>query len=331
MAAVDALPKTAMSASELEAILAVAVRAARAAGALILEHSGRVAIAATKADAADLVTEVDVRCNEVIKASVAAAFPAHAFLGEEDVAPGSAAAAASLTAALGQAQFLWVVDPIDGTTNFVCGLPLSCVSIGVARDGVVVVAVIYEPFRNELFTATLGGGARLNGVPCAVAGADVLARCVLGFGTHHTPHVARAMVKAAGAVSPHCRGLRALGSAALMMAYVANGRLGGFFEVREGVLLCARMHAPCWQRAERCLPPPLSCLAAVAVPVGPCCGLAARHRSGRPRDGHVWRALFAPHGARVRLQRRSGRAHPPREAPRRRWRRHVLALAVIRR
>lgn len=224
----------AAEAAELSSIVDVASHAARAAGALILRHAGRVAIAGTKADEADLVTAIDRECQAVIKSAVAAAFPAHAFLGEEDVAPGSAAAAAALDAAISSAPFLWVVDPIDGTTNFVCGIPLSCVSIGVALRGVVVAAVLYEPSRDELFTATRGGGAFINGARCAVGAEETLSRAVLGFGLHHMPHVARAMVTAASAVSPHCRGLRALGSAALMLAYVACGRLGGFFEVRSG-------------------------------------------------------------------------------------------------
>ena len=199
-------------------VLAVASAAARAAGALILAHSGRAAIAGTKADAADLVTQTDRDCQAVILDSVRAAFgEAHRFLGEEDVPAGPAAAAAAIAASLALGGVLWVVDPIDGTQNFVHGLPLSCVSIGVAEEGVVAVAVVYDPHRDELFSAVRGGGAHCNGAPMRVAQCGAMREAMFGWGLHHARHVGKTMLRACDTLMDRCRGVRALGSAALMV------------------------------------------------------------------------------------------------------------------
>ena len=225
--------------SVLASILAVAVSAARSAGALINAHRGRVSVEKTKSGFQDLVTAIDAACEALISAAVRASFPAHAFLGEEGVAPGRSASIAATRAALELgAEFLWVIDPIDGTTNLVCGLPMSVVSIGVAHRGTVVVAVIYEPSRDELYTAIRGGGAFLNGTPLTrgqgVEGGLPMRDGVWGFGTHNSPAVGMRMIRAAGAFVCITRGLRALGSAALALAYVASGRLAGYFEQVRG-------------------------------------------------------------------------------------------------
>ncbi len=124
------------------------------------------AAAETKASAQDLVTVVDKACQDDIEGAVLDAFGApgeggsgHHLLGEESVAAGSAASTAALDELLAS-EWLWVVDPIDGTTNFVQSAPLSVVSIGVAFRGEVVVGVIYDPYRNELFSAVRGQGAK---------------------------------------------------------------------------------------------------------------------------------------------------------------------------
>ena len=225
------------SVDELSSILAVAVAAAREAGALILAGSGRVAVDHTKANAKDLVTEVDEACQRVIERAARAAFPSHAFLGEESVAPGSAASAAALTTAVegtaaGAAPaWLWIVDPLDGTTNFVHGLPLSVVSIGIAKNGVVEVAVIYNPFQDELFTAVRGRGALLNGTPLRASATATLGQALFAVGFHSNEAVGVTMMRGAAAMLRHVRGVRNLGSAALHLAYVAAGRLDGFWEL----------------------------------------------------------------------------------------------------
>lgn len=218
----------------LDRVLAVAIDAALGAGALIKEHSGTLAAAADeKATHQDLVTLVDKACQDLISAAVRDAFPdaPHSFLGEEDVAPGRAASIAATHAALAAApEWLWICDPIDGTTNFVSGIPLSVVSIGVAFKSDMTVAVIYDPFRDELFTAIKGRGATLNGSPISVCAAASLRAAVVGYGTHSDPRVGRVMLRVAGELVDKVRALRSIGSACLALAYVACGRFAAYLE-----------------------------------------------------------------------------------------------------
>ena len=222
---------------DTRAVLAVAIRAARVAGARIKTFTGGAPVLSTKADYCDLVTAEDRRCQDDIQAVIIEAFgDTHLFLGEEDVPPGAEASAAAIAAFLARGKPLWVVDPIDGTTNFASGLPISCVSIGIANAaGAVCVGVIFDPHRDELFHAVRGGGAFLNGSPIRVAAAPDLRASLWGWGLHHARHVGKTMLRAADVFSDNVRGLRGLGSAAIELAYVACGRLAGFFEFE----LCA--------------------------------------------------------------------------------------------
>jgi myo-inositol-1(or 4)-monophosphatase len=221
--------------ADLASILAVAVSCAREAGGLIRAACGSASVDHTKSNPRDLVTVVDVACQGVIERAVAAAFPSHTVLGEEAVAPGSSASAAALAAALqvsgGGSGWLWVCDPLDGTTNFCHGLPLSVVSIGVAHRGVVHVAAIFNPYRDELFTAIRGRGAHLNGAPLRVAATADLGAALFSVGFHSDERVGATMMRGAAALLPRVRGVRNLGSAALHLAYVAAGRLSGFWEL----------------------------------------------------------------------------------------------------
>lgn len=217
-------------AAEIDAILDVAVSSAREAGALIRANSGLTA-ADEKGGHQDLVTLIDRACQNVVERAIATSFPTHKILGEENVAPGRAASIAATRAALaGEPRWLWIIDPIDGTTNFVCGIPMSVVSIAIAFKGEVVAAVIFEPFRDELFTAAKGRGALLNGTAIRVNESAELRRGVFGLGTHNNPIVGKVMVRVMDVMVERVRGLRALGSACLALAYVACGRLSGYFE-----------------------------------------------------------------------------------------------------
>lgn len=204
----------------------MAEEAARAAGRIMAAKVGADVIM-TKAYAADLLTEVDGECEEVIRQTVAAAFPDHAFLGEESV--GSREAMDELLASPG---WLWVVDPIDGTTNFVAGQPMSAVSIGVAEKGVLRVGVIYDPYRDELFSARLGDGAKLNGEPISVGQrAKRLSEAVVASGAPPNPKSAAPCFRAMTQLCPPVtRTVRILGSAAINFAWVACGRLDAWFE-----------------------------------------------------------------------------------------------------
>ena len=226
------------SSFELQAILDVAVSAARRAGAHMRAHLGTASagVQTTKANFKDVVTAVDLACQAKIAEVLAASLPAvqYTMLGEEDVAAGSAASAAALSAATSSttAPYLFVVDPLDGTTNFASGLPCSCVSIGVAHRGVVVAACIFDPYREETFTATRGGGAFLNGARLRVAAPPpTLGAAVMSVGFHSDAAVGAIMMRGAAAMLQQCRGIRNLGSAALHLAYVAAGRLAGFWEL----------------------------------------------------------------------------------------------------
>ena len=175
-----------------ERVLEVAISAARAAGAHILKNSGRIHVKDTKADYKDLVTQTDSECQDIILLAVRAAFgDSHSFLGEEDVPPGKESASLAILEKISQPCPLWIVDPIDGTTNFVAGLPLSCVSIGVAEAGTVNVAVIYDPYRDEIFTAIRGQGAKLNGEALAVIKLTDIRQALFGWGLHHQRAVSK--------------------------------------------------------------------------------------------------------------------------------------------
>ena len=211
------------------ATLDVAVSAAMAAGRHMVSRIGAQPIA-TKSDAADLVTEVDQECEAIIGSSIRAAFPSHALLGEESVEPGIDAAMAALAAQQLNSEWLWIIDPIDGTTNFVSGLPLCAVSIGVTRRGERMGAVVYDPFRDELFSAWRGEGATLNGNPIRASNVQKLSDAVLCACSPHASGAMGPAVRSIAAVMPRARSVRLLGSGVLNFAWVACGRLSAYWE-----------------------------------------------------------------------------------------------------
>lgn len=211
-------------------VLEVIVDAAKQAGHIIREHAGVGKIAATKADAKDLVTEYDTAAQRTAEGIIKARLPACRILGEEDVPAGSAAAAAAIDEAAA-APLLAIIDPIDGTTNFVCGLPASVVSIGVAAKGVMLAAAVYDPHRDDMYTALAGAGAFVNGEPIHVAAATELSAAVLAFGTHHDTKVGVTMLKGVESLLDTTRGVRSFGTAALHLCWVARGWLTGFWEL----------------------------------------------------------------------------------------------------
>lgn len=212
---------------DYDAATRAAEEAARIAGEQIRRFIGRPTTTTAKSSPNDLVTEVDKACQEAIEAHLRARYPDSAFLSEEAVAPGSEAAAAAVRDA--NQALLWVVDPIDGTLNFIRGLPACTVAIGLIHDESPVVGVIYDPLRDEMFSATAGIGAYLNGQRLAVSTVDSVAEAVLasGFPTGTFRGRSAEQIRRFG---NHARNVRALGSAALHLAYVAAGRLDGFWE-----------------------------------------------------------------------------------------------------
>jgi myo-inositol-1(or 4)-monophosphatase len=214
----------------LSKVLQVAVEASKKAGDIILGNAGGVEITNRKANSRDLLTLIDPLCEKTIRAIVSDTFPDHDFLGEEDVDPGKQASTAALEAKLDDSEWLWIVDPIDGTTNFVHGMPLCMPSIACAYRGRVVVGVIYDCHRDELFTAIKGQGAFLNGKPIQVGLQTAIGDAIIAMGSPPAEESMEMSLKGVQALMPVCRTIRMLGSAALMLAWVANGRLTSYWE-----------------------------------------------------------------------------------------------------
>ena len=230
-------PPTALlpSAAATHPLLRVGVEAAYAAGVHLLDSVGSAEVKATKLDRADLVTAVDGECQEIIEARIRALEGVHSILGEESVPPGADAAVAALQERLGPAakdgEWLWIIDPIDGTTNFVAGLPLCAVSIGItdARSGARMGAVVLDPFRDECFTAWRGAGAWLNGEPMRCSEVSDLADAVV-CGCSPKLHAVSSALRGLAVLMPQVRSIRILGSGVLNFAWVACGRLSAYWE-----------------------------------------------------------------------------------------------------
>ena len=194
--------------------LDVCQRGAREAGALLLERMGRVSVQAK--GRADLVTEADFASQELIREIVLKAFPDHGFLGEEKL-PGTSTAADRVV-------YRWIVDPLDGTTNYVHQVPHFAVSLALERQGEIVVGVVYNPVADECFTAESGQGAFLNGRPIRTSQVTMLSEALAGMGfpavvTRESPDLKMFL-----AALDACQAIRRTGSAALNLCYLASGR-----------------------------------------------------------------------------------------------------------
>ncbi|MBX5435680.1 MAG: inositol monophosphatase [Alicyclobacillaceae bacterium] len=232
--------------SALGRVLAVAAAAALTAGDYFKARLAAAKQVKAKSSPADLVTDVDPVCERLIREQILARFPDHDILGEESTESGAEASARAAASRAGSPR-LWIVDPLDGTTNFVHRLPLSTVSIAYSERGQVLVGVVYDPYHGEVFYGVRGQGARLAAGAAMRAWADSpggdppgerlrasatesLASCILATG-FPTRAPSRTLATHAGFIlSERVRSMRALGSAALHLAYVAAGRLDGFWE-----------------------------------------------------------------------------------------------------
>jgi len=209
---------------------AVAINCASKAGEWIKTKLGNHTSLNLKYSAQDLVTEVDKGAEMMIRNLVLTHFPHHSFLGEEGVKPGPEASDRALKSVI-EAEYLWVVDPIDGTTNFVHGFPFFSVSIALAHKGEVIVGVVYDPMRDELFVAEKGKGAYVRGRRTQVSEEQTLKESLLATGfPADTNYSLPINMRGLQALVPQVRNIRSSGSAALHMAYVAAGRLSGFWE-----------------------------------------------------------------------------------------------------
>ncbi|WP_424767020.1 inositol monophosphatase family protein [Paenibacillus sp. sgz302251] len=210
---------------------AVAINCASKAGEWIKTRLGNYESLDMKFSSHDLVTEIDKGSERLIRKLIMTHFPHHSFLGEEGVEPGPEASTKALED-LREAEYLWIVDPIDGTTNFVHGFPFFCVSIALAHNGEVIVGVVYDPIKDELFVAEKGKGAYVHGKRMQVSKEDTLRGSLVATGLPADHQYALPLnLKGIQAIAPQVRNLRISGSAALHMAYVAAGRLSGFWEI----------------------------------------------------------------------------------------------------
>lgn len=207
-----------------EEILPEVAALARAAGAILRRHfAAPIAISARKSTRSDVVTAADTETEAYLVRELIARFPDHHVVGEEGGGQGAPAAAAPLH---------WFVDPIDGTVNFAGGMPHFCTSIALASPArEPLLGVIYDPCRDEIFSAVRGGGAQLNGRPLRVSGTRALHDALVSTGFPYDKHAnPDNNLREWGAFLQHIRGERRLGSAALDLAWVAAGRLDGYWE-----------------------------------------------------------------------------------------------------
>jgi myo-inositol-1(or 4)-monophosphatase len=210
---------------------AVAINAAAKVGEWIKSRVGTVKELDTKFSPQDLVTEVDKGAEQMIRKLILTHFPDHAILGEEGVEPGPEASAQALKESL-QEEYLWIVDPLDGTTNYVHGYPFYAVSIALAHKGEVIVGVIYDPNKDELFVAEKGKGAYVHGKTTRVSNEETLATSLLATGFPADEKFALPInMVGLQHLAPKVRNIRSSGSAALHLAYVATGRVSGFWEI----------------------------------------------------------------------------------------------------
>jgi len=198
----------------------IAVQAARKAGTLITRYLHRAdSIAVTEKSQFDFVTEVDKLAEVEIIKEIKKAYPDHGIWGEES-------GRSNLSS-----KYTWCIDPIDGTSNFMRGLPHCCISIALLEDGIAQHGVVYDPVRDEMFTASRGGGAYMNERRMRVSPRNGMPGALIatGFPFRQRPRLA-AQLRMVKALLEDAEDIRRSGSAALDLAYVACGRLDGYFE-----------------------------------------------------------------------------------------------------
>jgi len=199
--------------SEVEAALSAARRAGE-----VLRAGFGTEHAITYKGEVDLVTEIDEEAERIIRGELLGAFPTYGMLAEEG---GELA---------GEEDARWIVDPLDGTTNYAHGLSIFCVSIALERSGEVVLGVVHDPMGEETFVAQRGRGATLNGDPIRVSDTDELIQSLIVTGFPYDRAEMPEALELFGRLAASTRGMRRLGSAALDLCYVASGRLDGYYE-----------------------------------------------------------------------------------------------------
>lgn len=207
----------------MQPMLTIALRAARQAGEYIVRATDRLdRLPVTEKSSSDFVTEVDRKAEEMIIRALQKTYPDHGFLAEESgqINP--------------DADVQWIIDPLDGTTNYIRGIPHYAVSIACMHQGKIEHAVVYNPASREEFTASRGSGAQLNGRRIRVSNRTTLEGSLIGTGTpfqHHFEGQMHDYMQALGQLAGQSAGVRRMGAASLDLAYVAAGRFDAFFEI----------------------------------------------------------------------------------------------------
>jgi myo-inositol-1(or 4)-monophosphatase len=242
--------KTPLDGLSLGECLKIAKIASRLAGKKIVEmlYSAEVREKSSK----DLVTDADIAAQAVIFDALLSHFPSHQFVGEEGLPSASSQSGEHpqvVSSEIPPDCWCWVVDPIDGTANYVHRFPNFAVSVALVRDGISYVGVVYDPMADELYSAVVGEGAQLNGEPIQASGCESLEKALIA--ASFPPNVQRGSVEIQQFVEVlvEAQSVRRLGSAALNLCYVACGRLDGYWagkvrswDVAAGVLIAAEAH-----------------------------------------------------------------------------------------
>lgn len=197
---------------EIGELRSVCQQAASAGARELLAWNGR--FSCKEKNPRDLVTDADLASQKAIYRVIREKYPDHGFLGEEDPDPSQL-----------QKQYCWIVDPLDGTTNYVHGYPFYAVSVAVAREGVLTAGAVFDPLRKECFLAAAGCGSQLNGEPISVSSTITLEEALVAVSLPPDLQIDSPDLQAFLQVAPRCRAVRRTGSAALNLAYVASGRL----------------------------------------------------------------------------------------------------------
>jgi myo-inositol-1(or 4)-monophosphatase len=250
--------------TDIEDLLALATDLARDSGALLLDRfkGGGEQALESKSTPTDLVSEADLASESLIRDRLARLRPADGILGEEG---GGTQGSSGLT---------WVVDPLDGTVNFLFGIPQWCVSVAVSDEQGSLVGAIFDPCRGELFVAARDGDSSLNGVPIAASDRTELSSAMVATGFAYDASVRGAQAEVFAGLVPRVRDIRRFGSAALDLAWTACGRYDAYFErtvkpwdIAAGTLICERAGLTVQELPERD-GLPLGVLAAVPALAG---------------------------------------------------------------
>lgn len=211
-----------LSPTEFDTLIQIAIHAAKQGGAILLDYAQKGFQVHHKEQTINLVTEADLHSEQTIINTIHQAFPDHQILSEEQGLQD-----------IPTHPIKWIIDPLDGTTNFAHGFPMYNVSIGIEHDGACIIGVIYDPTRDELFLGQQGKGATLNGTPIHVSTTPKLNEALLVTGFAYDVHtVEDNNLKEFCAFTQRARGMRRTGTAAIDLCYIACGRFDGFWELQ---------------------------------------------------------------------------------------------------